>query len=363
MKILHCIATLAGGGAERQLCYLTKGLIDAGHESHVVCRRLGANGSRLREAGAQIDLLSEISAYSPATLCRLLRIIRRYRPDIVQTWLCQMDVWGGIAARMTNIPWVLSERSSKAMYPRTIKNFSRLVVARGVTMIVANSRAGEEYWRQALGAMSTRMRVIQNALPLAEIEEAVPWRPENIQAKDKIILCAGRLAAEKNLRLLLRAFPVVLASMPARMLICGEGPEYPELRQLAADLGILERIHFLGYVGGLYGLMKAADVFVSVGQFEGQPNAVMEAMACRCPVVVSNIPEHREFLDDRSAFLTPIDSIDAVATHILRCLRSPDTAREKATIARGVAERWDIRTTVSGYVAAYRMISPHRDHH
>ena len=356
MKVLQCIPTLEGGGAERQLCYLAKGLTATGHDVHVVCMRGGVNETRLRSAGATVDILSDLSPSSPVTFWRLLQTIRRFQPHVVQTWICQMDVWGGIAARWAERPWILSERCSGTMYPVTLKNRSRLRVARKVSLVVANSHAGEEYWRQQFKATPLRSRVIRNALPLAEIDAIRADRPESIGTKDRIILFAGRLDAQKNLGVFFRSLPVVLKGEAVQVLVCGEGPDAGELKQLASDLGIANRVRFLGYVGNLYALMKAADVFVSVSKFEGQPNAVMEAMACRCPLVVSNIPEHREFLDLRSAFIASVDSVDSVADQILACLRSADVAREQAANARTIAERWDLGTNADRYLEAYQSI-------
>lgn len=353
MRILQCIPTLEGGGAERQLCYLTKGLTAAGHAVHVVCMRGGVNEKRLRSTRTTVEVFADLSPASPVVLWRLLRTIRRFRPDLIQTWLCQMDVWGGIAARWAGVPWVLSERASAKAYPPTFKNRLRTGVAAGVSMVVANSHAGGQYWGQPIGGRPLLIRVIQNALPLGEIDAVVAARPITVVAKDRIILYAGRLEAQKNLPVFFRALPRVLSSGPFQVLICGDGSETGELNKLASDLRIADRVRFLGYVGNLHALMKAADVCVSVSKFEGQPNTVMEAMACGCPLVVSDIPEHREFLDERSAFLAPVDSISDISAQILLCLNSAADAQAKAAVARTIAERWNLAVTVDKYLASY----------
>ena len=356
MRILQCIPTLEGGGAERQLCYLAKGLTDTGHAVQVVTMRGGVNEKRLRATPATVEVLTDLSPASPATWWRLWRAIRRFRPDVVQSWICQMDVWGGLAARWTGTPWVLSERCSRQMYPPTFKNRVRRRVAQGVSVVVANSQAGEAYWREELGVRSVLTRVIPNALPLAEIDAEQAVRPDSVGQGERIILYAGRLDAQKNLPVLFRALPAVLNGGAFRVLICGDGPDREKLQGLAVELGIIRRVQFLGYVGNLYALMKAADVFVSVSKFEGQPNAVMEAMACRCPLVISDIPEHREFLDERSALFAATSSSEGVATQLRACLASAEGAQGRATTARRIAERWDIAATARGYLAAYGAI-------
>ena len=105
------------GGAERQFCYLAKGLSAVGVNVEAVCMRGGPNMARLVESGAIVESFSDLSSYSPRVWWRLYRRIRRSRVDIVQTWLCQMDVIGGFAARCAGIPWILSERTSALAYP------------------------------------------------------------------------------------------------------------------------------------------------------------------------------------------------------------------------------------------------------
>ena len=76
--------------------------------------------------------------------------------------------------------------------------------------------------------------------------------------------------------------------------------------------------------------MKASDAFVSTSTFEGQPNAVLEAMACGCPLVVSDIPAHREFLDDQTAAIVPLKK-DAFVKAILYVLQgSEEIARRRS---------------------------------
>ena len=116
MRILHLIPTLHGGGAERQLVYLAAGLRALGCDVHVGLQQGGTNLARLEAAQATVHQLNTRGNYDPRILPAIVRLIRRVRPDVVQTWLMQMDVAGGAAALLTGTPWIVSERSSG---PRT----------------------------------------------------------------------------------------------------------------------------------------------------------------------------------------------------------------------------------------------------
>src|SRR5262245_26828864 len=150
MKILHCIPTLEGGGGERQLAYLAAGLKQRAIEAHIAFTRRGPNFERLKASGATLHEIPLTHNHSPALLWSLWRLVRLLRPDLVQTWLTQMDIAGGMIAKLTGTPWILSERNSALSYPASLKNFCRSRIAAGADAIVANSKAGKDYWDACL---------------------------------------------------------------------------------------------------------------------------------------------------------------------------------------------------------------------
>ena len=108
LRILYIIPTLEGGGAERQLFLLAGNLSARGAEIHVACRRGGVFLGQLREHGVSVHLLGEHRGVSPLLFFKIVKLIRALVPDVIQTWLPQMDVVGGGAALFSSIPWVLS---------------------------------------------------------------------------------------------------------------------------------------------------------------------------------------------------------------------------------------------------------------
>src|SRR6185436_12110902 len=90
--------------------------------------------------------------HDPRLLVRLVRLLRRARPDVVQTWLTQMDVLGGLAARLVGRPWILSERASALAYPPGLKIRLRERIGRTADAIVSNSAGGDRYWERLVGS-------------------------------------------------------------------------------------------------------------------------------------------------------------------------------------------------------------------
>jgi glycosyltransferase involved in cell wall biosynthesis len=361
MRVLHCIPSMEGGGAERQLTYLAKELAREGCEVHVALTRGGANLRRLEASGATIHPLEPFGTHDPRILTRLMRTIRTIEPAIVHCWLLQMELLGGIASMAAGIPWVFAERSSVKAYPRTFKNYLRGRVAAFASGIVSNSSAGDQYWRERTKG-GVRRYIVGNALPLDEIR-AVPMATSEdagTGSDEVCVLYAGRLDAGKNVESLVRALSQIRSTSPFRALLCGEGPLWSHVEHLIDTYGLEERVRLVGYVPNLWSLMKRADVLVSPSRFEGCPNVVLEAMACGCPLIASDIRAHREILDDQSAVFFDVNDAGALADQIDAVLSDPESASRRARTAQARAERYALTHIVQQYLSVYRDVLSRR---
>jgi len=174
-----------------------------------------------------------------------------------------------------------------------------------------------------------------------------------VDTDQTVILFAGRFEEQKNMKNLILAFRRVMQRPKIVAFLCGEGPMLSELEVEIGSIGLVDRIFIPGYVTDIWSWMKSADIFVSVSLFEGMPNTVMEAMACGCPLVVSDIPQHREILDDDSATFVSPDDPTNIASGIDRLLGDPEEARRKALCAKERASRWSIPAMAERYERVY----------
>ncbi len=348
LRVLHLIPSLGGGGAERQITYLARGLAEIGVDVHVGFLREGSNFDRLAASGATMHRIASRGNYDALLVARVMRLIRNVKPQLVQTWLTQMDVLGGAAATLTRTPWLLSERSSPPAYPRPLKHRVRERIGAFAHGIVANSPPGLDVWTRARGAKF----IVPNAIAFDEIAAAAC--DESLAPPDaQVVLFAGRLDREKNIPTLIAALAQVTEARNAVAILCGEGPQESETRALIAGR---ERIRMHGFTPRLWNLMKRADALVAVSIFEGNPNVVIEAAAAGLPAVVSDIPAHRAFLgDDATLFVPPGDS-NAIAGAILRTLDDRAAALARAANARRAVERWSIEHAAAEYARVYRQI-------
>jgi glycosyltransferase involved in cell wall biosynthesis len=351
-RVLHCIASMGGGGAERQLSYLARGLMRRGWDVHVALTTGGPNLNALESSGAVIHSLP---VHAGLLLPKLTTLMWRLRPDIVQTWLPKMDIIGGIAARLAGLPCVLSERNSRASYPFPTRNRVRAFLGARSDAIVTNSQTGIEYWRGRV-RNERQLHHIPNTVPADEVAAApeadysgIALSPDHL-----LVLYAGRLDEQKNVVTLAQAFERVVASSPRVLaMICGEGPLRERLIDFANRSPYSKRILVRGYVNALWSWMKRADVFVSVSLYEGRPNTVLEAMASGCPLVVSDIPEHREILDGQTAVFVPPESPDEIAAGVSGVLANRGAAVLRAAGARTAVQQWSIEEIAMRYESVY----------
>lgn len=356
-RVLHCIPGMGGGGAERQLTYLAGGLGELGWEVHVAITSRGPNFEQLRATGAVVHEVGGGGNHNPGVVWRLMGAMVTVRPSLVQTWLPQMDVFGGIAARARGVPWVLSERASRSAYPFGVKRWARRVVATCAAAVISNSDAGQAYWRDQIGS-GVPQYVILNAVPVAEIDavEAAPASDLGVDGDARIVLSAGRFEFQKNLETLVSALGQVMTDSRVVTILCGHGPLRVQMERQVREAGLAGRVRLPGYVPFLWRWMKRAEVFVSVSTFEGRPNTVLEAMACGCPLVVSDIPEHREFLDEETAVFVDPRQPHAIAWGIASVLSSPQDAARRAERARASVEKWAIPAIAREYDRVYEEI-------
>jgi glycosyltransferase involved in cell wall biosynthesis len=343
---------MEGGGAERQLTYVSQGLNRRGWDVHVAITSAGPNMNRLESSGAEIHFLPR----NPVSLLpQLTNLTRRMRPDVLMTWLPKMDVLGGVAGQLARVPWVLCERNAAALYKRNYRDATRAILGARAHAIVANSEQGLEYWHPRVRD-SRRLHFIPNPVPMAEIA-AVPEASEaetGISPDDLVLLYVGRLVEQKNVVTLIEALEKVAAANPrVRAVICGEGPLREQLINFARSSRLANRILVHGYVNNPWSWMKRADVFISVSLYEGRPNTVLEAMACGCPVVLSDIPEHRAFLDDTSAAFARPDSPDEIAEAIAGVLKDREAAQIRAAHAQATLQECSIDEIAARFEAVY----------
>jgi glycosyltransferase involved in cell wall biosynthesis len=331
-RILYLIPTLEGGGAERQLSMLAVEMVRRGWVVHVGIRRGGVYEKSLRDCGVILYFLGDHKGINLQLLMRINALIKQIKPDVMQTWLPQMDIVGGIAALWNSVPWIMSERSNGFFFHRfKFQSWARCSLARYASGIVANSSNGVAYWREILSTDACIFRVA-NIVDVAAIRSTVPVSsgPLNSNEDMRMVLVVGRLVSTKALNIIIQGVRLVPVIYDVRVLIIGEGPLREEIELGIREAGLNDRISLYPFRADWWGLLKNASALISMSRFEGHPNVVLETMAAECPLIVSDIPAHREFLNEDLAIIVPQDNAAMLAEAIISIITEPVAARQRA---------------------------------
>jgi glycosyltransferase involved in cell wall biosynthesis len=237
-----------------------------------------------------------------------------------------------------------------------------LLTLRSFRRVVFCSRAAlDSYPRLWRWRVRDRWRVVPNGADLERVDRVLAASPP-AEREGFTVLSVGRLEKVKDPLALVSAFSA--ASEPAdRLVFVGAGAQAPAIRERAGELGLEDRVLLTGLIArdDVFRRCAAADVFVSTSHGEGLPVAVMEVMATGCPVVLSDIPPHRELVDgaDFIPLARPGD-VEGFAREIRRIRDMPEADRvELGRRCRAhVTARFTLPAMHAGYEAVYRELLP-----
>jgi glycosyltransferase involved in cell wall biosynthesis len=283
----------------------------------------------------------------------LARFLARFAPEVLisqQAFLNLAAILGGMLVR-ARTRLIISEHSTMSYEVHTehkgevkfrvLPPLMRLLYPRA-DGLVATSPAVLQDLLQTIRVPfePSRRRVIPNTVDLERIAQLSREPVDHPWLRDKgvpLILSVGRLAAQKNYPLLLRAFTKIREHRRAHLLIAGEGGQKERLWSLAGQLGILDSVEFLGYMANPYKFMARADVFVLTSDEEAFGLVLVEAMACGVPLVATDaIGGGPRGILDGGVFgtLVPRDDDDALASSILELITSRELHAARVAAGR-----------------------------
>jgi glycosyltransferase involved in cell wall biosynthesis len=297
VKLLQAMAGARHGGAEAFFTRLAVAFRRADQEQRVVIRRDADRAAMLRDGGVEPVQLSFGGALDLITKRRLSREVRAYRPDVVMTWMNRATV---------KMP------RGRFLHVARLGGYYDLKYYRHCDHLVGNTPAIVEHVI-AHGWPPERAHYIANFVDTAN-GTPVDRGALSSSANDVVILALGRLHENKAFDVLIRA----LASLPKVILwLAGDGPLESDLKNLAREVGVADRVRFLGWRDDTADLIAAADILVCPSRHEPLGNVVIEAWAQGKPVVAAASDGPRFLIKDgETGLLCPIDAPDALAAAI-----------------------------------------------
>lgn len=261
----------------------------------------------------------------------LWRLLQRWKPDVVHAhWLLPQGLM--IAMSGGRVPFVVTSHGVDlfALKAKPFTALKRLVVRRAAAITVVSTAM-----RDALAGLDAPPDKV-TVLPMG-VDLTASFTPDqSVSRTPHELLFVGRLVEKKGLNHLIDAMPAIIDRCPqAHLTVAGFGPEASALKARAQQLGLSEKLRFTGAVAqtDLPAMYRRAAVFVAPfvqtasGDQEGLPVALMEAIACGCPVVVGDVSGVHDLLDeaDTNVMVDPVDTA-ALAAAVVRVLNDPQNA-------------------------------------
>jgi glycosyltransferase involved in cell wall biosynthesis len=367
-RILFILDSLEGGGAQRVtlniLRFMNRQIFEPGL---VIVNR---NGDYVDILPRDIVVNNFRARRARFALWKLVRLIDKTNPAIIYSTTPYIDEIACIAAEISRRKprIVLRSPNYVSMMLKQLPFYTRLMARysyRKADMIITTTQLMTQDMQEKLCISGDKIRLIHNPLDLEaisvlsrEIADHV-WFQHKSRSKVPVVISMGRLVDQKGFSDLLKAFAFVICRFPARLAILGQGKNLGSLMTLAENLGITHNVLFVGFQPNPYKYLAKSDVFVLPSHWEGFPNALVEAMACKVPVISTDCPSGPSEIIEQgeTGLLVPVKDPAALAEAILKVLKDGELRQRLAQGARRRSEDFSIGSIVKDYERVFKDVS------
>ena len=359
VPIAFCITDLDVGGAERALLRIVTGLDRTEWSPAVYClSQPGPLAKVLLDAGVPVTCLGLRRFWEVHKIRRLSLVLRQQQPMILQTFLFHANFVGRLAGWWAGVPHIVSGiRVSERRYASYLwlDAWTQCLVKRHVCV----SQEVADFSIQQGRLNARKIRVIPNGVDAASYREAIPADLSTVGVKPEafVWLTVGRLEEQKGPWVWLEAVSQLAIQFPqAHWLWAGQGPLAEKLQRDTQKRGLKERVSWLGFREDVPNLLRSVQGFVLSSLWEGQPNAVLEAMAAGLPVVTTAVEGVSTMIDPgKTGLLVTPGNAQDLATAMADVMTRPDLARQMSSAGqKHVVENFSWENVIRQYETLYR---------
>jgi glycosyltransferase involved in cell wall biosynthesis len=351
------------GGSERQLTEIAKALDRSRFEPIAGCfQPAGVRALELAEAGVQVvnfPVSSFVSAGAISGAAKFVRYIRANKIKVVHTFDYPFTVFAvPLAHFFTSAVVVSSQRSHRDLIP---SNYRKLVrtTDRLADAVVVNCEYVQRHLVNDEHVPARRIELCYNGVDLEIFHPLDVPRPPELPADALVIGVVCVLRPEKGLSTLLNAFAQVRQSRAGmKLAVVGSGPMLEPLQSEARTLGILEDCVFVPATPHVAAWLRAIDIFVLPSLSEAFSNSIMEAMACGCCTVASNVGGNPELVRNGETGLTFEARDSAGLSGALQNLIANEALRKRLAAAgtRFIKERFSTHASAERMAEIYTQL-------
>ena len=355
---MFIIPSLEGGGAEKVLIEII-GHLDAEKYaiSLVLFEKKGVHLLAIPDY-VEIYALKKKNRYSFFKIILLLAsLFREIEPDTTLSFMSYTNIIAILSKLLSGRKFklVISIHINLALHllyarSRKIKEFFYRRLFNYANFIIVPSAGIKSHLVKAFNLKQERIKVIYNPIDLFKIDKLEKESLDN-DALGKYILAVGRLIKQKGYPYLLRAYSLIYKGIKEKLVILGKGEDEKKLRQLAKDLGIQERVLFLGFKNNPYKFMNNASLFVLSSLWEAFAIVIIEAMVCGVPVISTDCPygPSEIIINGKNGILVPPADEKAVAEAMLNLLKNKNLRKQLSEEGRKRAKDFRIEKILRKY--------------
>ncbi len=364
LRVVFMLDELDIGGTEQQILELSRRIDRDRFEPHVCCFRWGRKADEIASLCIPVHHEPKRLKADPGLVLRLAQYLRREQFDIVQTYLWTANTWGRLAARIAGNPIVLASERNVDIWEERYKRVIGRWLARSSHSVIANSEAVRQYLLKRGELSPEKVVTIYNGVNFDRFE--APCDPRERRAElhlpeDAILAgVVARVEPAKDHATLLDAMSRIADRCPKlHLAVIGGGSQEPQLKTMAANLGLADRVHFTGFRTDSAEWLRSLDFSVLSSVKEGLSNTVIESMAAGRAVAATDVGGNAEVIvPNETGFLLPARDPIGLADAMAKLAESESMRREFGAAARQrVQTLFSVETMVRATEAHYASLA------
>lgn len=357
--ILYLSTSSGPGGAERVISNLSASLDPARYRAILCLFRPGWIQEHTENRGVRTYVIPTQGMFDWRWVLRVKRLLKDEHVDLIHAHEFDANVQGTFVAALSGVPLVATVHGKNYFWEKLRRRLAYQWVSRNATMVAVSENL-KQFIVEKVGVDSGHVKVVYNGVDLlphcgpADIDQC---RKElDLPTGDQIVGVVGNLYPVKGHQYLIAAIPAVLAKCPnTTFIFAGRGQLEGELKEQAHQLGVAQKVRFLGLRQDIPRILAVLHAFVLPSLSEGLSLAILEAMVAGKPVIATDVGGNPELVEDsETGYLVPSQNSQALADRLISLLMNRDRALQFGKVGQLRAQgQFSLRTMVREYQAIY----------
>lgn len=367
MRILHIINNLGSGGAEKlieEILPLMNKIEEIETDLLILTDTKDVFLESLKDKNVKVNVNKYKNLYDPRNIFEIKKHIIGREYDIVHSHTFPTQMWVGLSKLFMmgkKVKFVTTEHSThnrrrEKFYFRYI---DKLIYSQydSIISITEKTRDNLIDWIDPKHKKIDKHVVIENGVDIAKIKAALPYKKNElingITENTKLICMVGRFSEAKDQPTLIRA--VSKLSRDIHLILVGEGPLISDNKKLAEELGISDRVHFLGFRQDIPRILKTVDIVVLSSHWEGLSLASIEGLASGKPFIASKVPGLEEIVEGHGVLFEK-GNYNQLCEIITSLINDSKIYNETAKSCVQQSKKYELKNTVISLWKLYKKI-------